>query len=216
MPVASQHTRFVGDVDHELGIAAAVVHRQTREQVVAVGAGRSVAHQGLARIDRAVAVDVPVQVNGNARDARLATLLGTDAVAAADFTGAKESSVWLPNEAVAKAWEHYVKDTAVPDTTPPPAPTKLQVNGNQLAWQAEADLESGLAGFIIERDGEFLAKLPGEAKNPFGRPVFQNLQYSDTPTQPLVGMCFTDPNPLPGKTHQYHVTAVNTAGLRSE
>ena len=123
---------------------------------------------------------------------------------------------WLPNEAIAKAWTQYVKDTAVADTTPPPAPTNLQVKGNELTWEAEADLESGLASFIIERDGQFLANVPEQGKNPFGRPIFQNLQYSDTPTQPLVPMRFTDTKAEPGKKHTYRVIAVNTVGLKSK
>ena len=110
----------------------------------------------------------------------------------------------------------YVKDTAVTDTTPPPAPTNVRVNGNKLSWDAEADLESGLAGFIIERDGQFLANVPEQGKNPFGRPIFQNLQYSDTPTQPLVPMQFTDTKAEPGKKHTYRVIAVNTVGLKSQ
>ena len=110
----------------------------------------------------------------------------------------------------------YVKDTKVTDTTPPPAPTNVRVKGNELTWEAEADLESGLAGFIIERDGQFLANVPEQGKNPFGRPVFQNLQYSDTPTQPLVPMQFTDTKAEPGKKHTYRVIAVNTVGLKSK
>jgi hypothetical protein len=110
----------------------------------------------------------------------------------------------------------YVKDTKVKDTTPPPAPTGVRLAGNKLTWAAEADLESGLAGFIIERDGRFLADVPGKARNPFGRPVFQNLQYSDTPAQPLVPMQFTDTTADPGKTHGYRVIAVNTVGVRSQ
>ncbi len=137
-------------------------------------------------------------------------------VAAAQFSGAKEKAVWLPNAAVAKAWTQYVKDTAVADTTPPPAPTKVQVKGTELSWQAEADFESGLAGFIIERDGEVIAKLPEQPKNPYGRPVFQGLQYSDTPNQPLVEMHFADSTAEQGKTYRYHVIAVNTAGLKSK
>ena len=137
-------------------------------------------------------------------------------VPAAKFAGAVERSVWLPNEAIAKAWTQYVKDTAVSDTTPPPAPTHLQVKGNELAWEAEADLESGLASFIIERDGQFLANVPEAGKNPFGRPIFQNLQYSDTPTQPLIPMHFTDTTAEAGKTYKYRVIAVNTAGLKSK
>lgn len=146
----------------------------------------------------------------------LAALLGTEATPAAKFAGEKEKSVWLPNEAVAKAWEVYVKDTAVPDTTPPPAPTGLQVKDNVLTWKAKADLESGLAHFIIERDGKEIGNVPEQPKNSFGRPVFQGLQYSDTPTNPLVEMIFTDKAPEAGKKHQYRVIAVNTAGLKSE
>ncbi len=137
-------------------------------------------------------------------------------VPAAKFTGAKERSVWLPSEAVARAWLQYVKDTAVADTTPPPAPKNLRVKGNELTWDAEADLESGLAHFVIERDGAFLTTVPEQGKNPFGRPIFQNLQYSDTPTQPLVAMRFVDTKADPSKPHRYRVIAVNTAGLKSK
>jgi len=137
-------------------------------------------------------------------------------VAAAKFEGALEKSVWLPNETVAAAWAQYVKDSVVSDTTPPPAPTDLRVVGNVLSWSVEADLESGLASFIIERDGQVLANVPEQGKNPFGRPIFQNLSYSDTPTQPLVEMKFTDTKAEAGKSHQYRVIAVNTAGLKSK
>jgi len=146
----------------------------------------------------------------------LAPLLGSEAAAAHTFRGERQTAVWLPNEAIAKAWMSYVKDTVVPDLTPPPAPTDLQVKGNELTWNAEADLESGLAGFIIERDGQPLANLPGQGKNPFGRPIFQNLQYSDTPTHPLAKMSFIDLKAEDGATHQYRVIAVNTAGLKSK
>jgi acetyl esterase/lipase len=91
----------------------------------------------------------------------------------------------------------------------------VRVQGNKLTWEAEADLESGLAYFIIERDGQFLAKVPEQSKNPFGRPIFQNLQYSDTPTQPLVPMQYTDTKAAVGKTHSYRVIAVNTVGAKS-
>ncbi|MDB5391802.1 MAG: GDSL-like Lipase/Acylhydrolase [Planctomycetaceae bacterium] len=137
-------------------------------------------------------------------------------VPAAKFAGPIEKSVWLPNEAIATAWMQYSKDSAVTDTTPPPAPTNVQVAGNVLNWSAEADLESGLASFIIERDGQFLANVPEAGKNPFGRPIFQNLSYSDTPTQPLVEMRFTDKKAEAGKTYQYRVVAVNTVGLKSK
>ena len=110
----------------------------------------------------------------------------------------------------------YVKDTAVADETPPPAPTNVRVSGNELTWEAEADLESGLASFIIERDGQVLARVPEAGKNPFGRPVFQNLQYSDTPTQPLVPLSFIDSSAKLEDKHIYRIIAVNTVGLKSK
>ena len=146
----------------------------------------------------------------------LAPLLGTEAVAAEQFSGDKTKAVWLPNAAVGRAWTQYVKDTALPDSTPPPSPTHLQVTGHTLTWSAEADLESGIAHFIIERDGQPIATVPEKANNPFGRPVFQGLQYSDTPSNPLVPMSFTDTKAEAGKKSTYRVIAVNTVGLQSK
>jgi pimeloyl-ACP methyl ester carboxylesterase len=155
-----------------------------------------------------------------AADAFLAALSadGTEPTApvlAVKFTGKLAQSIWLPNRAIAHSWFEYVQNTAVTDVTPPSAPANLRVNGNQLTWTVEADLESGLAQFIIERDGAFLAHVPERGQNPHGRPIFQNLQYSDTPTQPLVAMQYTDTAAEPGKTHRYRVIAVNTVGLKS-
>jgi pimeloyl-ACP methyl ester carboxylesterase len=142
--------------------------------------------------------------------------LGGEAVPAAKYSGEPLRAAWLPNERIARAWTEYVKDTKVTDATPPPAPTNVRVRGNKLTWEAEADLESGLAGFVIERDGRVVANVPEQGKNPFGRPVFQNLQYSDTPTQPLVPLQFSDAKAEPGKKHAYRVIAVNTVGLESK
>ncbi|MFM2142598.1 MAG: hypothetical protein RLZZ476_1142 [Verrucomicrobiota bacterium] len=176
-------------------------------------------YMAIAWLDACLAARLPEKVGAPLKampdTASLAPLLGTEAVAASKFSGDAKKAVWLPNADIAKLWQHYVKDTAVPDTTPPPAPTNLRVNGSQLAWDAEADLESGLAHFIIERDGQQIATVPEQPKNPFGRPIFQGLQYSDTPNNPLVEMKFTDPKPEAGKTHTYRVISVNTVGLRS-
>jgi poly(3-hydroxybutyrate) depolymerase len=146
----------------------------------------------------------------------LARIPGTEAQPADKFAGDALTAAWLPDEAIARKWSQYVTDTAVSDTTPPPAPTSVRARGNELSWAAAADLESGLAGFIIERDGQLLARVPEQGKNPFGRPVFQNLQYSDTPTQPLAKMQFTDSTAGTETGHTYSVIALNTAGLKSE
>lgn len=144
----------------------------------------------------------------------LAPITGGDAVPAARFEGDPGKAGWLPNEAIARAWTEYVKDTAVTDDTPPPAPTDVRVEGGTVTWRVRADVESGLAGFEVHRDGALLAKLPGQ--NRFGRPLFQNLQYSDTPTQPLAPLRYVDESAKPGERHVYRVIAINTVGGRSE
>lgn len=146
----------------------------------------------------------------------LATLLGTKAQAESEFTGDKLKAVWLPNRAIANAWMQYVKDTNVTDSTPPPAPTNVRLANGELIWKARADLESGLSHFLIKCDGQVIAKVPENAKNRFGRPIFQGLQYSDTPSQPLVEMQYTDANAKLDEARQYAVIAVNTAGLKSQ
>src|SRR4051794_17650442 len=146
----------------------------------------------------------------------LAPVTGAETVPVTAFAGDPLKAAWLPNETIARSWMQYVKDSSVTDTTAPPAPSNVRLNANRLSWEADADLESGLAGFIVERDGRVLARVPEQGKNPFGRPIFQNLQYSDTPTQPLVPMQFTDATADPGKTHTYRVIAVNTVGSKSK
>lgn len=148
--------------------------------------------------------------------AYLALPLGTSATAASKFEGDALKAGWLPNEAIAKKWAEYVKDSKVSDTSPPPAPTNVRRTGNVLTWDAVADVESGLAGFVIERDGAALTAVPEPGKNPFGRAVYQGLQYSDTPPQPLVPFKFTDATADATKKHEYRVRAINTAGLKSE
>ncbi len=149
-------------------------------------------------------------------DAWLAALLDVKAVPAAKFDGDPSAAVWLPNQRIAAKWMQYVKDTKVLDRTPPPAPTNLKINGKEITWTVEADLESGLSHFIIQRDGREIATVPENPKNRFGRPVFQGLQYSDTPAAPLVEMRFHDKTAEPGRKHEYRVIAVNTAGLKSK
>lgn len=151
-----------------------------------------------------------------ADDVWLAPPTGSVAVAEKEFDGNPRTAAWLPTETIARRWMEYVRDTEVTDKTPPPAPTNVRVEGKVITWDATADVESGLAHFVIDRDGEPLASVPEKPANPFGRPLFQNLQYSDTPTQPLVPMTFTDTTADPDTAHDYRVVSVNTAGLRSE
>lgn len=132
----------------------------------------------------------------------------------AQNTKKSETLAWLPNETIAKKWMQYVKDTGVADTTPPPSPMNVHQEGNRIVWNCEADLESGLSHFIVKRTGKRITTVPEKPENKFGRPLFQNLLYSDTPTQPLAKMEFMIPKgaPLSG----YQIIAVNTVGLESQ
>lgn len=153
-------------------------------------------------------------------DAWLAPPLGTQAKPAASFTAqlSKADQLeagWLPNAEIAARWKEYVRDTAVQDLSPPPAPHRVELREGKLTWEAMADVESGIQRFIVERDGQFLASVPERPQNRFGRPLFQNLQYSDTPTQPLAKMEFVDQTADPQKRHTYRILTENTVGLRS-
>jgi hypothetical protein len=153
------------------------------------------------------------------QQAWLAPLMGEAAQSTAKFSGHTVDSVWLPGESFANAWTQYVKTGATEDTTPPPAPTNVKAvakpDGVELTWDAEADFESGLTAFLIERDGKPLAQYPEKPQNRFGRPLFQNMSYGDTPVAPLLDFQFTDKTAKAGAKHEYRIVAVNSAGLKS-
>ncbi|NNE93590.1 MAG: hypothetical protein HKN23_18230, partial [Verrucomicrobiales bacterium] len=96
-----------------------------------------------------------------------------------------------------------------------PAPTGVKIEGNTITWNAGADLESGIAQFIIKRDGKEIGTVPEKDSHKRGRPIFQGLQYSDTPEFPLAKMEFADESAEAGKHYQYRVISVNTVGLKS-
>ena len=151
----------------------------------------------------------------------LAPLLGETAVPAAEYKDDPKEAVWLPNEAVAKAWMEYVKIGAVGDTTPPPAPFNVKATakgdqGTEVTWSAEADFESGISQFIILRDGKELAQVPEKPFGKYGRPLFQSMTYHDTPAQPMPEMRYLDATAKPGEKHTYAVITVNSVGLKSE
>ena len=155
------------------------------------------------------------------KSAWLADLLSDQAVPAASYSGKPESSVWLPTELVAKAWMEYVKTGAVSDRTAPAAAfnVKLKRNADQaieVAWEAKADFEIGIKGFIIQRDGQTIAQIPEKPIGRFGRPLFQSMSYHDTPEKPLPEMRFVDRSPQAGLDHEYRVIVINGVGLKSE
>jgi pimeloyl-ACP methyl ester carboxylesterase len=151
----------------------------------------------------------------------LAPLLGEEAKPANQFKGNPNEAVWLPNEAVAKAWMEYVKTGAVGDTTPPPAPYDVKASakgdqGTEITWSANADFESGIRNFIVLRDGQELAQVPEKPVGKFGRPLFQSMTYHDTPSQPMPEMRYLDTSAKAGEKHTYAVITVNSVELKSE
>ena len=115
--------------------------------------------------------------------------------------------------------EEYRKTAAVSDTTPPPVPANVQLKSNDdqtitLTWTAEADLESGIKGFVITRDGEVVATLPEKTTARFSRPLFQGQSYHDTPEAPIPAMTWTDEQG--NQKSKYTVQTVNSVDLRSE
>jgi poly(3-hydroxybutyrate) depolymerase len=150
----------------------------------------------------------------------LATPLADQATPASVYGGKAEEAVWLPNERVAKAWAEYVKTGAVSDLTPPPTPRNVKATAKpdqavEITWEAEADFESGIQAFLVQRDGSDLAQVPEKPVGRFGRPLFQTMSYHDTPEQPLPEMRLIDQSAGPATKHQYRVISVNSVGLRS-
>jgi hypothetical protein len=151
----------------------------------------------------------------------LAPLFGDEAKPAAEFKGNRDEAVWLPNEAVAKAWMEYVKTGATSDTTPPPAPFNVKATskgeqGTEITWSAEADFESGIQQFIVLRDGQELTRVPEKPIGKFGRPLFQSMTYHDTPSQPMPQTRYVDTSTKSGEKHVYAVITLNSVGLKSE
>ena len=136
-----------------------------------------------------------------------------------DYPGDKRNASWLPDELFASRWSTFLRLGRVPDSSRPAAPYSLvaRKDGGHivLTWKADADFESGLGGFRIERNGEMLAQLPGKPTFRYGRPLFQVMSYSDTPSQPLARMQFTDRKPMALMPCEYRVFSINSAGLES-
>jgi poly(3-hydroxybutyrate) depolymerase len=152
----------------------------------------------------------------------LADEFGEVAVPAAEYKGNLKQSIWLSNATVAKAWMEYVKTGSVGDFTPPPAPFNVRVTqgdqGNDIVWEADADIESGIGGFIVLRNGQGLATLSPKtpAGGVYGRPLFQGLSFHDTPDDPKRAMRYVDTTAKPGKKIVYAVIELNSAGIPSQ
>ena len=115
--------------------------------------------------------------------------------------------------------KEYTQTGAVADDTPPPPPQSVRAERTAegavvVSWQAQADLESGVRCFLIERDGRAVGQVPAKPAGRFGRPLFQTMSYHDTPEAPLPALRFIDPDPPAGDA-VYRIRTVNSVGLQS-
>lgn len=128
-------------------------------------------------------------------------------------------SGWLPDEAFAAKWLGYVRDGFAPDDSPPPVLRSCRITRlpNRLAieWEADADLESGLAGFIIRRGGEEIARLPEQPAADTGRALLQGISYHDTPTGPTPSLSLDLPAMPADGIERIEIVVRNAAGLES-
>ena len=151
----------------------------------------------------------------------LATPFADTAVPAAEFNGDPKKAAWLPNAAIAKIWMDYVRSGTVADTSAPPAPVNVRVkaeadHGNEITWETEVDMVSGLGGFIVLRDGRGIAKLPTQPpESVYGRPLLQGLSFHDTPIAPLPQMVHVDTSANADVKHVYTVISLSSAGVPS-
>ena len=117
---------------------------------------------------------------------------------------ARRSWAWFPDESLAQKWQEFVRTGTVIDRTPPPPPRGLRVvdpSGSQprLTWDSRIDLESGLKGFRIYRDGALVGEVKGQRSN-----------HGDAPEPANVAFGW-----LLSGTGRYSVSAVNHDDLES-
>lgn len=130
----------------------------------------------------------------------------------------REYQHYVINATFAAKWEEYRKTGSVKDTTPPSSPypvaRKDGDDGVTLTWKAEADLESGVKVFFIQRDGVKIASVGSEKSkgNPNG--YFQIWNYGDEPEPRAPEMKFVDKDGKQGSS--YTVIQVNHVDLESK
>jgi pimeloyl-ACP methyl ester carboxylesterase len=179
---------------------------------------RNSRHIAIPYFDAALAQRLPVGGGVKLRpmdlsQAWLANLETLEIFPESKYPGDKAKAGWLPNEAVAKAWQEFCKTGEVADKTPPPSPRNVIVAAKdgkaKLIWAADIDLESGIRAFIVYRDGNRIATVVGGPK----MKAFQAGNYGDEPEPRLPAMEFVDLAPVAGA--RYEISAENHAGLES-
>jgi pimeloyl-ACP methyl ester carboxylesterase len=130
------------------------------------------------------------------------------------FKGDKLKMTWLPDSETAIKWKEFVTTGTVTDDTPPPAPFNVKSAGIynaciEVTWNADADIESGIAHFNIYKNGILAGRIPSEKD-------FQTFGYGDEPNEKnLPVMKFTLEGIDSKAKARITITTVNKAGLES-
>ncbi|VTS04056.1 alpha/beta fold hydrolase [Tuwongella immobilis] len=134
------------------------------------------------------------------------------------YPGDANAASWLIDETFAKAWQTFGKTGELTDTTPPPAPIAVSVardtnGGMRIRWLAVADLESGIRGFRVLRDGKEIAVVGSPKGRDNAQGLFQSWNYGDeaVPRNPSMTLFDRDGT----TTSIYKVITVNRDGLES-
>lgn len=154
------------------------------------------------------------------QDAWYVRMLSDRAEPAGRFEGDLRTGGWLPDQKFAEAWSEYVRTGNVTDSTPAEAPTevvaKRLADGTvEVTWSATGDMESGLSGFTILRNGEEAGSVSPEKESPIKINQWQVLAFHDTPTVMQPEMKWIDQKPSAGEDVEYQVISLNGAGLKS-
>ena len=136
------------------------------------------------------------------------------------YQGDTLSATWLPNEDIAHKWKEFVETGWVTDESPPSPPENLRALNTgatsvEIAWDAEADLESGIKTFSIYRNGEKMNYTGPPDGNGIPREYFQKPTYHDNIEKPYSIMKYVDDNVKPDTEYVYQVSTVNWSDLES-
>ncbi len=129
----------------------------------------------------------------------------------------QEPGNWFPNETFLRLCDEYSQKAWVTDKTAPPAPLNPQIDPKGvITWTHTVDLESGLAGYLIERDGAEFVRYPSRPYSEFGHPTIQANNYYDTPSQPNRPSSCLLPAGTQVEGHQWAIRSINGEGLFSD
>lgn len=131
-----------------------------------------------------------------------------------DYKGDKLNMVWLPDSITAAKWKEFVSSGTVTDNTPPPAPYNIKISimdtsNIEISWNADADIESGIAHFNVYLNDKLIGQLPSEKE-------YQTFEYGDESVEVKPIPMKFDLNNIKFKDKaKIEVTTVNRSGLES-